>query len=46
MIKKLLFTITLMIPAGLAAQQVADTTYRPSIPNPAYSPGEGPVRFT
>jgi hypothetical protein len=45
MLKRLLFTVVLLIPAGLSAQQVADTTYRPSIPNPAYSPGEGPVVF-
>jgi hypothetical protein len=33
----------LLVPACLGAQQVADTTYRPPIPNPAYATGRGPV---
>ena len=31
------------IPFCLGAQQVADTTYRPPIPNPAFAAGRGPL---
>lgn len=33
------------ISAGLCAQQIADTSYKPAIELPAYSEGEGPVVF-
>jgi len=34
-----------IMPVTLFSQQVADTTYHPPIPNPAYSTAEGPVVF-
>ncbi len=42
---RLLIAIGVIIPAALSAQQIADTTYHPPVPDPAYSPGEGPVVF-
>jgi hypothetical protein len=44
-VKKLSLIILMWMPALLFSQQVADTTYRPPIPDPAYSPGDGPVVF-
>ena len=35
--------LILLVPGCLGAQQVADTTYRPPIPNPAYAAGRGPL---
>lgn len=35
----------LLLPALLGAQQVADTTYRPPIPSPAYATGRGPLVY-
>lgn len=34
-----------ILPIRLFSQQVADTTYNPSIPNPEYRAGDGPVVF-
>lgn len=38
-----MLTIAFTLP--LQAQQIADTTYNPSIPNPMYNQGKGPVVF-
>lgn len=43
--KCLLYLLAVHASVGLFAQQVADTTYRPPINNPAYSSGKGPVVF-
>ena len=32
-----------LLASGAKAQQVADTAFKPPIPNPAYQPGRGPV---
>ncbi len=42
--KRLLLSVILLLAFGsfAAAQQVADTSYRPPIPRPAYGPGQGP----
>lgn len=37
--------LLLVLTLDLPAQQVADTTYKPEIPSPAYAEGEGPVVF-
>jgi uncharacterized protein (DUF2249 family) len=41
----LLIIISYGLFAGLSAQQVADTSYHPEIPDPAYEKGAGPVVF-
>jgi uncharacterized protein (DUF2249 family) len=41
MIKSLL--LSLLMTSGAIAQQVADTSFKPPIPNPAYQSGRGPV---
>ena len=41
----LLVSLLWMAPMFLCSQQVADTTYLPDIPDPAYVSGEGPVVF-
>jgi hypothetical protein len=37
--------LLMIISHSLFSQQVADTTYRPELPHPAYAPGKGPVLF-
>lgn len=36
-------TLFLVVPCCLGAQQVADTVYRPAIPNASYATGRGPL---
>ncbi|HET8678071.1 MAG TPA: DUF4350 domain-containing protein [Blastocatellia bacterium] len=38
-----LMMATALLASGVKAQQVADTTFKPPIPNPAYQAGRGPV---
>lgn len=40
-----LVVLVLALPGVLFSQQVADTTFNPSISHPAYDPGKGPVIF-
>ncbi|MBO6524011.1 MAG: DUF4350 domain-containing protein [Balneolaceae bacterium] len=42
---KFLFFVIILCPAVALAQQVADPSFNPSIPNPAYEAGQGPVIF-
>lgn len=41
--KTTLFLIILIMPGYLYSQQIADTTYNPTILNPEYESGNGPV---
>jgi hypothetical protein len=43
--KTFLLFITLLISAGLSAQQIADTAYNPEIKHPQYAPAQGPVVY-
>lgn len=43
--KNLLLLIILIIPGWIFSQQIADTTYKPIIQNPAYVAGKGSVIF-
>lgn len=45
LMKALIFLIFLVLPNWVFSQQVADTTYNPTIENPEYATGEGPVVF-
>ena len=41
----LIFFLVLVLPLGLWAQQIADTTYKPTLHHPAYESGKGSVVF-
>lgn len=43
--KKQLLILFLIAYSGLSAQQIADESYTPDIPDPEYAPGKGPVVF-
>jgi len=43
--KTVFLLIVLILPGMLFSQQVADTTYNPTIPNPEYDSGKGPIVF-
>jgi hypothetical protein len=44
-LKSCVWILLLIVPTWLFSQQVADTTYHPDIPDPAYKQGTGPVIF-
>ena len=44
-LKPVILLLVFFIPVCLLSQQVADTAYHPSIPDPAYGKGKGPVLF-
>ena len=44
-LKSCVWILLLIVPTALFSQQVADTTYHPDIPDPAYKQGTGPVIF-
>ncbi|MFC1593516.1 hypothetical protein ACFL3O_01120 [Candidatus Neomarinimicrobiota bacterium] len=43
--KSPIFLIILVLPYWVLSQQIADTTYSPTIHNPEYDVGKGPVVF-
>ncbi|MFV1885281.1 MAG: DUF4350 domain-containing protein [Balneola sp.] len=42
---RFLYVVLFLLPSLLFAQQVADTSYNPPIPNPVYEFGEGPLVY-